>query len=224
MSNVKSFISNLKKRVNDQAERKIVAARADIARTVSRILIAESPVLSGTYVKAHTVAINGIPIRTPQIYFSPEYDPKSAGLNVLAYKVAMRLSAAAEFESNEIEVVAETKLSDKVSIIMQVDPVYWAETYVEPTYHIYERTFNSVRNVLNNSFTPPGKIETSINSIIYNRSSGEYDITESSVVMNYGGSMDEDVFRYNKGSDEWFNDFKSRLEQAIIEARSIVKW
>lgn len=224
MNNVNAFISGLKKRVNDQAERKIVSARTNLVRTVSRILIAESPVLSGTYVKAHTVAINGVPIRTPQIYFSPEYDSKNAGVNVLAYKMAMRLSAAAEFESNEIEVVAETKMSDKVSIIMQVDPVYWAETYVEPTYHIYERTFHSVRNVLSNSFDPPGKIETSISSVMYNNSSGEYDITSGSVFVNYGGSMGEDMHRYNKGSDEWFGDFKSKLEQAIIEARSIVKW
>lgn len=117
-----------RKKVQEDIKKHIVKIRADIIKHIIMEIIYSSPVKTGTYVRSHTLCINGMLVKRADIYFK-ETSP------ALAYGEAI-----SEFMSNEYQRALESDAFDKISIVVPSTMFfYWGETYVEPTYGVYSR-------------------------------------------------------------------------------------
>ena len=89
----------IKKAVIDQAEKKILAVRNEVAKRLILIAIDRSPVWSGTYVNAHTFEINGVPLTRPFIYPESDYYPDPDARPPYAEQARRQLIAMQRAES-----------------------------------------------------------------------------------------------------------------------------
>lgn len=133
-ADVASFRSKIKSSIRKKIENDIVFERANCAIRTAYALIELSPVVTGTYVNAHTIEINGIRVREPDISDIPI-------INIIPM-VIIKDFAHKSFVGYEYEILLTTPISSSVSIIMPYDIVYWGLDYVEPTYFVYKKALD----------------------------------------------------------------------------------
>lgn len=141
-ADVKSFKNKLKSKIREKAEKDIILKRAETISQTVFTLIQLSPILTGTYINAHTIEVGGIRIREPDINLFPIKD-MIPGSIVKDY-------AYRSFISKEYDIALNTPLTSSITIIMPSDIVYWGSDYVEPTYFVYKNASRIMESYLNN--------------------------------------------------------------------------
>lgn len=130
-ANVEAFRSRVRSSFRKKIEEDIIFERAEIAIRTAYMLIDLSPVLTGTYINAHTIEINGIRVREPDVKIVPIVDTIPIPL--------IKEFASRNFMSNEYEILLRSPVTSSITIVMPDDVVYWGIDYVEPKYMVYHK-------------------------------------------------------------------------------------
>lgn len=215
------YFSKIISRVRNVSEEKIKNRRNEIAISILRRLILESPVYTGTYANAHTLYIDNIPLRFPVVYLRPIISSDDIASDKI-HELAMRKLALLNIETLEKSTLNALSLKNRISIGFDENVVYWGDDYyVESKYHVYEQVRRMYRSITTGVFTYGSNIVSHEFSVNF-KEDGEYEVVEKGSTSKYVKTNYRKIY-LSKHSEvsgpDSFETLIARIENEIYDER-----